>query len=412
MRIGIVTTWFERGAAYVSKQFVEVLQEEHDVFVYARGGEEYAIGDDEWDKGYVYWGKRYLMPVDKTYVDAKDFTLWLDSNRLDLVLFNEQRWWQPIKICKQKGVKTGAYIDYYTDSVMPLFELYDFLICNTKRHFSAFSWHKQAYYVPWGTDINVFKPKDNNVKEKADKNLVFFHSAGMSPFRKGTDFVIKAFDILSRTDLKSKLIIHTQINLTDFFPDLSDVISTLINRGRLEIIEKTVSAPGLYHLGDVYVYPSRIEGIGLTIVEALACGLPVITVDNGPMNEFIFPPSAVVEVKRFYCRSDGYYWPVCEVNLELLVSKMKEFVGKKSQVKEFKKTSREQAVNKFNWSDNKLLINKLFKNAKIIPAKKDLFIEVDKKDTYKYPMILKYPRFYSIIYSLMKKIKNKSINKL
>lgn len=39
MNIGIVTTWFERGAAYVSRVYLEMLQkEDHNVFVFARGG--------------------------------------------------------------------------------------------------------------------------------------------------------------------------------------------------------------------------------------------------------------------------------------------------------------------------------------------------------------------------------------
>ena len=41
MNIGIVTTWFERGAAYVSKQYKDSLEEcGHKVFIYSRGGEK------------------------------------------------------------------------------------------------------------------------------------------------------------------------------------------------------------------------------------------------------------------------------------------------------------------------------------------------------------------------------------
>lgn len=42
MNIGIVRTWFERGAAYVSRQYMEVLAERHNIFIYARGGESFA----------------------------------------------------------------------------------------------------------------------------------------------------------------------------------------------------------------------------------------------------------------------------------------------------------------------------------------------------------------------------------
>ena len=40
MNIGIVTTWFERGGAYVSRQYRDLLKNDFNVFIYARGGEQ------------------------------------------------------------------------------------------------------------------------------------------------------------------------------------------------------------------------------------------------------------------------------------------------------------------------------------------------------------------------------------
>ena len=34
---------------------------------------------------------------------------------------------------------------------------------------------------------------------------------------------------------------------------------------------------GLFNLGDVYIYPTHMEGVGLTITESMATGLPVVT---------------------------------------------------------------------------------------------------------------------------------------
>lgn len=52
MNVGLVTTWFERGAAYVSRQYMEALSSDlgNRVFVYVRGGEAYAKKNDRWDK--------------------------------------------------------------------------------------------------------------------------------------------------------------------------------------------------------------------------------------------------------------------------------------------------------------------------------------------------------------------------
>lgn len=47
------------------------------------------------------------------------------------------------------------------------------------------------------------------------------------------------------------------------------------------------SKSDLYAEGDVLVQPSKAEGLGFAILEAMACGLPVITADYPPMNEYI-----------------------------------------------------------------------------------------------------------------------------
>jgi hypothetical protein len=182
MNIGIVTTWFERGAAYVSKQYMQLLEKENNVFIYARGGEEYAKGDLKWDTKNVSWGKKDYTRFVPMHIHKKDFKRWIDNNKIDVILFNEQHWWEPMIWCKEWGIKTGAYIDYYTEETIPFFEVYDFLICNTQRHYSAFNWHKQCSLVPWGTDIKLFKP---NQKRGIDREkVVFFNSSGMNPDRK------------------------------------------------------------------------------------------------------------------------------------------------------------------------------------------------------------------------------------
>ena len=123
MNIGIVTAWFERGAAYVSRQFEEILAEKYHVFIYARGGEMYAKGDPNWDHANVTWGKRINSPFVGTVIHKKDFMRWIARNNIEAVLFNEQHWFQPVLWCKEAGIKTIAYIDYYNERTIPLFDV-------------------------------------------------------------------------------------------------------------------------------------------------------------------------------------------------------------------------------------------------------------------------------------------------
>ncbi|NPV00498.1 MAG: glycosyltransferase family 4 protein [Brevinematales bacterium] len=347
MNIGIVTTWFERGAAYVSRQYMDSLAREHQVFIYARAGEAYAKGDPVWDRDYVTWGRRLNIPI-STVMDKKDFQRWISANRIDAVLFNEQQWWRPVLWASEAGALTGAYVDYYTEETIPLFAAYDFLLCNTRRHYSAFDWHPQAMYIPWGADLELFAPRSLEPVEPG--RTVFFHSAGMNPERKGTDLVIRAFDQVKGD---SKLVIHSQRELKKFFPKLKDLIAGLEKQGRLVCHEETVTAPGLYHLGDVYVYPSRLEGIGLTMAEALACGLPLVTVDFPPMNEFVEPPvSRTVKIARTFARADGYYWPQCIADLGNLTDAMNYYAARPESIGKLKKAARKYAEKNLDWMKN------------------------------------------------------------
>ena len=234
MRIGIVTTWFERGAAYVSSIYKNLLESEgHKVYIFARGGDPHPSQKDEkWNDEYVTRSSKYT----DTRIPNRIISKWIREKALEAILFNEQRDYRVLVYVKTRfpHLKIGSYVDYYTENTIEYYGLYDFLICNTKRHMQALDRFDNKYYVEWGTDTEIYKP-ENKIK----KQLTFFHSAGMAT-RKGTDILIEAF-IKGGLFVKSKLIIHTQIPIEKLCAYNEDELK----KYNIEIICKTVGPPGL-----------------------------------------------------------------------------------------------------------------------------------------------------------------------
>jgi 1,2-diacylglycerol 3-alpha-glucosyltransferase len=360
MNIGIITTWFDRGAAFVSKAYMDVLSREHHVFIYARGGEHYAIGDPRWDLENVTWG----TPVPEKpymYIDWQEFSAWLQTKQIDLLVFNEQQDWDIILRLVKLKIPIGAYIDYYTSETVEFYRLYDFLLCNTRLHYSVFKDHPQAFYIPWGTDTRVFHPEEE-VKPK--ESLTFFHSCGVSPDRKGTDLLVKAFKQVSGG---IRLVIHSQLPLKDRF---SDLVREINEDKRITLLEQVAAPPGLYHLGDVYVYPTILDGIGLTISEALACGLPVITTNAAPMNEFIIDGEngKLVDVAYKERRSDDYYWEQSFCELESLKKCLEFYFHNAGSINEYRQKARRYALEHLDWSKNATPLNSMISKVRLIHA--------------------------------------------
>jgi 1,2-diacylglycerol 3-alpha-glucosyltransferase len=401
MNIGIVTTWFERGASYVSKSFRDTLifNEENEVFIFARGGEEYAIGDKNWDYENVFWSTKKRVPSIGAVIEEKEFKKWIKENNIEIIIFNEQHWFIPLLWCKELKVKTIAYVDYYTSETLPLFDIYDAVICNTKRHFTAFRNHRAAFYLPWGTQLDIFKPTNTNLVNS--KFVTFFHSCGRDKKRKGVDLILKAFDEISAD---FKLIIHTQVPFTDY--EQLKLIESLKMKNKIEIICNTVTAPGLFCLGDIYVYPSRLEGIGLTIAEALASGLGLVVTNMPPMNEFSNAKnSLLVNVLYQYSRADAYYWPVSEIDLEDLSEKLESLCRNKLKVIEMKKEARVYAEQFLDAKKNLMDLNEIVCKVKFHQNNDKLtndILSYERRGLKKYYKL--FLRFYCI-YALMRKFK-------
>jgi len=322
MKIGIVTSWWNgAGAGEVSLNFSKVLLSSgNSVHVYARN--EFALGKTlpipfEHPNFSVTPAARSNSPLVKS-LNIRHFFKFIARNEIDSVIFNEQVDLTPVIELKKLGIRCIAYVDYYREDTVNSFEIYDALICNTLRHFNVFKWHPNAWFLPWGIDPSLYK---NTLAKASNNEFPFFHSCSYDPRRKGTDILLQS---LAESD-QLRCTIHAFPALSETLPEYEGVINKLKLQGRLQEINQLIRQPGLYSMGRIYVYPSRLEGIGLSILEAAASGLHLVIPDIEPFSEFALPfASTLVPIDTLRARSDAYYWPIAEVSSSSLVIAMKQ----------------------------------------------------------------------------------------
>ncbi len=159
---------------------------------------------------------------------------------------------------------------------------------------------RRGAVIPHGVDPAVFSPEAPPLAYTTDKRFKFMQTSFPWVYEKGFDLTIKAFcrAFSSRDDVALILRVPR-------IPNRNERASTF---GRLEaLVAEAVAQPGapeivlleldvalgrrggIYTGADCYLFPLRAEGFGMTILEAMACGLPVIATPWSGPADFLSP---------------------------------------------------------------------------------------------------------------------------
>ncbi|NOZ06603.1 MAG: tetratricopeptide repeat protein [Chloroflexi bacterium] len=336
LRIGFVTIWFERGQAYVTKTLRDAVSGNNETFIFARTGGVY--GQPKLETG-GFWNVPNLTTFPQYQIPKNVLAQWIEANRLDAVIFNEEYDWNLVQAAKETGVRVLTYLDYYKEDWKPFMGLYDAVLCSTLRTFYLVRDSCNAYYVGWAVDTELFRPRDNG-----DEKFTFFHNAGWLGinYRKMTPAVVLAFDAISRHLPNTTLFVHAQVGLEKLPPVVAHIVH---ENPRITYHVETVPAPGLYHKGHILVFPSKLEGLGLPLLEGVASGLPVIATDAPPMNEFVRAGEngLLAEVAGTVNRQDNIAFPETIVDVNDLAAKMAALAQDRDRVKQMGMNARKFA---------------------------------------------------------------------
>lgn len=142
---------------------------------------------------------------------------------------------------------------------------------------------ERTVIFPWGTDIEHFTPKNLQPAEPSTFNL--FCSRTWEEIY-GVDVLAKAFVKVASVYPYVNLILlggGSQANKIRQILMKGDVMDRVHFGG--QVTQKDL--PRWYHMADLYISPSHVDGSSVTLMEALASGLPCLVSDIPGNREWI-----------------------------------------------------------------------------------------------------------------------------
>ncbi len=213
-------------------------------------------------------------------------------------------------------------------------------------------WAKQAGFpgepivIPNGVDTDVFartypEPIINEIKDRLGKRMgdVFVVTTSRLVHKNALDVCIEAmkklpenihFIILGVGPLEDELKLQT----TSY--KLQSRIHFL---GHIEHDE----LPKYLKACDIFLRPSRSEGMGNSFVEAMAAGLPVIATQEGGLSDFIFDLKQNPGMPKTA-------WVVEKDSADHIVAAVRDVMGKPEIARAVVATAKQMVIERFDWN--------------------------------------------------------------
>mgnify|MGYP001603730379 FL=1 len=196
--------------------------------------------------------------------------------------------------------------------------------------------------VPNGVDLSNLKSKISNLKN-ADKNPKIIITTSRLVPKNGVDILIEAVSVLKKEGLSGEI----QCQILGSGPDeekLKDLARILGVQDEI-IFLGHIDPEAVYDYlanADIFVRPSRSEGLGSSFLEAMGMGLPVIGTSVGGIPDFLKDPAEVGE--------DNATGLFCKVNdPKDLADKIRVLINDESLAQKIAWNGRNLVINEYSW---------------------------------------------------------------
>jgi predicted O-linked N-acetylglucosamine transferase (SPINDLY family)/glycosyltransferase involved in cell wall biosynthesis len=192
--------------------------------------------------------------------------------------------------------------------------------------------------VPEGFDPQVFHAGLR--AQRRDRGRVFrFLTVGKWEVRKGQVELLRAYAQAFRGDNDVELVLMCDNPFVPGFSVQNEIAKLGLGKTATIKVMKPLATDAdmaaVYAAADCFVLPTRAEGWGLPIMEAMACGTPVITTRYSAMTEYVNEANAyLLNVERMVPVYDPLFFPQAGVAGEWAQISVDELAARMRQVYE------------------------------------------------------------------------------
>ena len=188
---------------------------------------------------------------------------------------------------------------------------------------------------PWGVDLQHFTPTAEHRSPVTD-SFTLFCNRSWEP-RYGVDVLAKAFVKVAQQNPDVDLLLLGGGSQAQPIRQILER-GGVLDRVRMPGQVAQGDLPRWYHMADLYISPSHVDGSSVSLMEALACGIPCLVSDIPANREWVTEGA------------NGWLFP--DGNADALAEKILAAIARRKTLPEVGRSARQVAEQRADWSKN------------------------------------------------------------
>jgi glycosyltransferase involved in cell wall biosynthesis len=203
---------------------------------------------------------------------------------------------------------------------------------------------EKTVIFPWGVDLKQFGPRPRTSAPSVNPKSKVVNRKSLTLFCNRTWEEIYGVDVLARAFVKvAATNPHVNLILLGGGSQGAKIRQILMKGGVLEKVHfggyvAQADLPRWYHMADLYISPSHVDGSSVSLMEALASGLPCLVSDIPGNQEWI------VDGENGWLFRDG--------DVDDLIQKILYAIKNRKLFKKIGESARKTAEQKADWKKN------------------------------------------------------------